>query len=162
MYRQSQKYIKSSQWLNYLFHKFCVGRSPPSSDNWGYKTLLWKRAIKICSIFNNSSMHCSILLKFDPLTLNVLYIGCHEIRHCIPYFCENRTICGSVIVKIMRGVLRVGHNMPQSKRRTITGSPCECFHFPTHCSVLKPESASEATVVENRDQIYHFSTSCEI
>ena len=58
MYLKSQKYMKNGQRLIYLLHKF-MQVTLPTLRTGTTKLPSEKRVMKICSIFNISSVHCS-------------------------------------------------------------------------------------------------------
>ena len=57
--------------------------------------------MKIRSNFNNSSVHCSTVLKLDHLTLNVLCIGCYGIKqYTIDYFSKIEHSAAKLLSKL--------------------------------------------------------------
>jgi len=96
-------------------HKFFVGHSPKPDT----------RARKISSVFNNSSV-----LKFDPLTLNVL----------VYWLSYDHTPCNfSKIESAAKELSRLWEELVKMKNNNWRSTPCVCFKFPICCCILKPE-----------------------
>lgn len=147
MYLKPQKYIKGDQWLTYLLNKSYVDHYP-NSEHWGDKIVLWKPGHKICLIFNNSSVHCSI---YWNLTIRrwTCYVSAVTQSNIVPYSSEIEQSAAELLSRL--GLWEKWATFWVKTKNNHRTLDVDVLTFRYDCSI---QSASKATVVENRGQFF--------